>query len=302
MTRRPRSPSSETTKLILTVVGGGVTAPLRGSLVVLQGPEADIGAHRWLDQPVTLGRDPLVELPLDDLRISRRHCQVLSEGEVYFIQDLHSTNGTRLNDEPIKPGKRVQLRANDCVFLGSCVVKFAVVSDLEVAYHARMDALVGTDDLTGLVVKRRFDAALGRAVETALLEGEPLAVMMLDMDGLKEINDTHGHPVGAYSISAVGKIIGEVISPHGDACRLGGDEFAAFLRAQTKEVGVALAESIRRRVREHRFEKDGVVVRPTISIGVAGLPVDGESAEALLKRADEALYRAKRAGKNRVAT
>lgn len=301
MKRRRQRNLTETTRLIRAVVDDGEKKPLRGSLVVLQGTEADIGAHRWLDRPITLGRDPLVELPLDDLRISRRHCQVLAEEEVYFLEDLHSTNGTRINDEPLKPGGKIRLKPNDCIYLGSCVVKFTVASELEVAYHARMDELVGTDDLTGLVVKRRFDAALERAFETALLQSVPITVMMLDMDGLKEINDTHGHPVGAFAISTVGKIIGEIVTPHGSACRLGGDEFAAFLRSQSKAVGVAFAESIRRWVHEHRFEKDGVVVKPTISIGVAGFPDDGDTSDLLLKRADEALYRAKRAGKDRVA-
>ena len=130
----------------------------------------------------------------------------------------------------------------------------------------------------------------------------PLAVMMLDLDGLKRINDSHGHPVGAHTIAEVGKIIGQVLSQHGAACRFGGDEFAAFLPNISKRDGAKLGETIRALVAGHRFEKDGVVVRPTISIGVSAFPDDGALADVLLRKADEALYRAKKGGRDRVNT
>ncbi len=295
--------TTETTKLIRVSPEETGLRPheARGSLVVLQGPEADIGLHRWLHGTVVLGRDPLADMPLDDVRISRHHCAVNFEGERYYVEDLDSTNGTKLNATKLKPGRRVELKPNDRITLGSCVVKFALTGEVELDYHAQMDALVGTDDLTGLIVKRRFDADFARSFEAAVSERAPLALLMLDMDGLKQINDTHGHPMGAFAIATVGRIIGAVVSSHGAACRLGGDEFAAFLRGQPKSVGMAFGESIRRWVHENHFEKDGVVIRPTISIGVAAFPDDAATGEDLCKRADEALYRAKRAGRDRVA-
>ena len=91
----------------------------------------------------------------------------------------------------------------------------------------------------------------------------PLAVMMLDLDGLKLINDTHGHPVGAHTIAEVGKLIGRSCrADTGAACRFGGDEFAAFLPGLGKRDGAKVGETIRSLVSGHRFEKDGVVVRP----------------------------------------
>src|SRR5438270_12358089 len=125
---------------------------------------------------------------------------------------------------------------------------------------------------------------------------------MLDRDGRKLINDTHGHPVGAHTIAEVGKVIGQVVSPHGAACRFGGDEFAAFLPNLGKKEGLKVGETIRALVAGHRFEKDGVVVRPTISIGVSAYPEDGATADVLLRKADEALYRAKKGGRDRVNT
>ncbi len=276
----------------------------KAALVVLQGSESEIGTHVMLVRPVTIGRDPKTELPLQDEGISRRHCRIAFDKEksAFFIADLGSTNGTLLN------GKRLlapmKLEAGDRIYLGACVVKFTYSDATEVGYHAQMDVLVGTDDLTGLIAKRRFDAAYVRAVDEARRLRKPLAVMMLDLDGLKAINDTHGHPVGAHTIAEVGKLIGQVISQYRlcAACRFGGDEFAAFLPRFGKRDGAKVGESIRAAVAAHRFEKDGTIVRPTISIGVSAYPEDGAPAELLLRHADEALYRAKKTGRDRVHT
>jgi len=302
--RRRRTIAPETVKLNVEEVRDSIARAQRkqAALVVLQGSESEIGTHIMLDRAVTIGRDPKIELPLQDEGISRRHCRIFLDKEKssFFIEDLGSTNGTLLNGKKVAAAKK--LEAGDRIYLGACVVKFTYSDALEVGYHAQMDVLVGTDDLTGLIAKRRFDAAYVRAVDEARCMDGPIAVMMLDLDGLKLINDTHGHPVGAHTIGEVGKLIGQVVSQHGAACRFGGDEFAAFLPGLCKRDGKEVGETIRALVAGHRFEKDGVVVRPTISIGVSAFPDDGETADILLRRADEALYRAKKTGRDRVNT
>lgn len=299
--RRRRTLAPETVKLNVDEVRQSIARAQRkqAALVVLQGSESEIGTHVMLDRPITIGRDPKAELPLQDEGISRRHCRIsFDRDHNFFIEDLNSTNGTLLNGKRLVDKQR--LEAGDRIFVGACVVKFTYSDALEVGYHAQMDVLVGTDDLTGLIAKRRFDAAYVRAVDTARATRSPLAVLMLDLDGLKRINDTHGHPVGAHTIAEVGKLIGQVVSQHGAACRFGGDEFAAFLPGHGKRDGAKVGETIRALVAGHHFEKDGVVVRPTISIGVSGFPEDGGSADQLLRKADEALYRAKKGGRDRV--
>jgi two-component system, cell cycle response regulator len=304
--RRRRTLAPETVKLNVDEVRESIARAQRkqAALVVLQGSESEIGTHIMLDRPVTLGRDPKAELTLQDEGISRRHCRIAFDKEkgAFFIDDLGSTNGTLLNGKRLQAMKK--LEAGDRIFLGACVVKFTYSDALEVGYHAQMDVLVGTDDLTGLIAKRRFDAAFVRAVEEARRMRGPLAVLMLDLDGLKLINDTHGHPIGAHTIAEVGRIIGQVVARHnmGAACRFGGDEFAAFLPNVAKREGLKVGEAIRALVAGHRFEKDGVVVRPTISIGVSAYPEDGATADLLLRHADEALYRAKKTGRDRVRT
>jgi len=300
--RRRRPGAAETIKLNVLEVRASIARQQRkqAALVVLQGSESNIGTHVLVDRPVTLGRDPLAELSLLDEGISRRHCVVKPVEDHYVVEDLRSTNGTLINGKRIEGEAR--LDPGDRIYLGGCVVKFTHSDETEVDYHAQMDVLIGTDDLTGLVAKRRFDAAFVRSLDSARAHKLPLSVLMLDMDGLKRINDAHGHPVGAYTIAEVGKIIGQVISTQGEACRFGGDEFAAYLPGLDKRGGARVGEAIRAWVARHRFEKGGVVVKPTISIGVAAFPEDGRTADALLRRADEALYRAKKTGRDRVRT
>src|SRR5579859_7919782 len=297
---RSRSLAPETVKLNVAEVRESIAKAQRkqAALVVLQGSESDIGSHVLLDRPVTLGRDPRVELPLQDDGISRRHCRVRGEEDFFLIEDLNSTNGTLLNGQLLM--EPTKLMAGDRIYLGGCVVKFTESDAVEVGFHAQMDTLVGKDDLTGLVAKRRFDAAYVRAFDDARTTKSPLTVMFLDLDGLKQINDTHGHPVGAFTIAEVGRVIGSVIASlknGGAACRFGGDEFAAFLPNATKKFGQAVGEEIRSAVAGHRFQKDSVTIKPTVSIGVASFPEDAGEPDVLMRKADEALYRAKKTGR-----
>src|SRR2546423_15471152 len=163
MARRQRSLAPETVKLNVAEVRDSIAKAQRkqAALVVLQGSESDIGTHVLLDRPITLGRDPKVELPLQDDGISRKHCRVRFVEDHYLLEDLDSTNGTLVNGELVAAPQR--LRAGDRIYLGACVIKFTDADAVEIGFHAQMDTLVGKDDLTGLIAKRRFDAAYVRA-------------------------------------------------------------------------------------------------------------------------------------------
>src|SRR5262249_7836044 len=132
--------------------------------------------------------------------------------------------------------------------------------------------------------------------------GSPIGVLVMDMDGLKQINDLHGHQMGGFTLTEVAGILrAELAGMPGEACRFGGDEVVAFLPGADRTAAPAVAERIRAAVERHSFERDGVAVHTTISIGVAAHPEDGASPDVLFRAADQALYRAKAAGKNRVS-
>jgi two-component system cell cycle response regulator len=268
------------------------------SLAVILGP--DVGARVVLQGSVETGRDPSCELPLHDENVSWRHARIEDRGyDEWAIVDLGSTNGTMLNGQPcagaiLKPGDRI--------FIGKTVIELQkdAVRD---AQAAELERLLLIDDLSGLWVRRRFDAQLESSVAAVLAGTVPaLSVVVMDMDGVKAINDTHGHAFGAYSIGETGRVLGRVIGSRGFATRFGGDEFAAAFPGLPKEGALQVAEEMRMAVATHVYEHRGVRLRPGLSCGVAAIPGDATDARPLFQAADEAMYRAKRAGKNRVST
>ncbi|HEY7546149.1 MAG TPA: GGDEF domain-containing protein, partial [Blastocatellia bacterium] len=147
-------------------------------------------------------------------------------------------------------------------------------------------------------------ADLDRVVNQAAAHPEPLpvAVLMMDLDFFKKVNDGRGHLVGSNTIKEVGHIIRDIVGSDDLAARYGGEEYLAYTLCPREE-GFALAERIRKEVEAHQFSAsptdDSVTMSVTISLGVAIFPEDGTSALDLMQKADLALYRAKRTGRNR---
>lgn len=268
------------------------------ALVVLRG--AQIGRRYLLNENyLVLGRSgQRADLVIpDDREISNRHCRIeySPARDAYVLLDLGSTNGTRVNGDKIQT---VDLQDGDKVLIGATVLKFTFQDGIEDAYYHELDRMMNFDELTGLVVLRSFRDRFRQTLAQASAARQPLAVLMLDMDGLKQINDTYGHHVGAATIAAVGRILGEQMPAEGLATRFGGDEFSAFALGFDRDQGVELGERIRTAIKAFPFEFDHVVVHPSISIGVAAHPEDGATIEQLTRRADEALYRAKADGRD----
>ena len=159
-----------------------------------------------------------------------------------------------------------------------------------------------TDALTGLANRRVFQETLDAEIRRSRRYRWPVTVLMLDLDDFKDVNDSHGHMLGDLVLERVGGIVRHAVRDADAACRVGGEEFAVVLPETAREGGYAVAERIRRRV-EHAFKDrpvDGRDIPMTISAGLSAFPADGLHADELAARADEALYGAKRAGRNRV--
>lgn len=159
-----------------------------------------------------------------------------------------------------------------------------------------------TDSLTGLGNRRRFDRALADAVERSRRTGEPVSLLLADVDHFKRINDTHGHELGDEVLRAVAGAIARAARRSDAVARYGGEEFAVLLCGASRDVALAAAERIRRAVegRELMVRDGGASLGSvTLSIGCAVRAPD-EPADALVRRADEALYAAKRGGRNRI--
>jgi len=159
-----------------------------------------------------------------------------------------------------------------------------------------------TDQLTGLYNRRFISAQLGPLVQRAQCGGEPVSIMAVDIDHFKMCNDTYGHDVGDAVLREFAVRLASNVRPSDYACRLGGEEFVVIMPRTTGDIACLAAERLRRHVCAAPFNAVGAPnpIDITVSIGVACSTSAEDTPEALLKRADEALYEAKRAGRNRV--
>jgi two-component system cell cycle response regulator len=159
-----------------------------------------------------------------------------------------------------------------------------------------------TDGLTGLYNRRYMESHLGALVEQAAARGKPLTALVLDIDYFKSVNDTHGHDAGDDVLREFATRIKKSIRGIDLACRLGGEEFVIVMPETDMAVATIVAERLRRRIASEPFAiaHGAKSIEVTISIGLATLDTADDNAATILKRADQALYRAKRDGRNRV--
>ena len=161
-----------------------------------------------------------------------------------------------------------------------------------------------TDALTGLANRRSLDEFLRTAQIAAMEKGDPLSVLLIDIDHFKKFNDSYGHQVGDQVLRLVGKVLRESLRGVDLAARYGGEELIAVLPGADLELCATAAERIRCRIAEARLTRRTTgqpIASVTVSIGVAQFRL-AESADALVERCDRALYQAKRLGRNRTIT
>jgi len=273
----------------------------RPVLIVVQGEE--IGKRYALgEEGVVVGREPdSAQLVLDDRSVSARHARIEIDPRdgKYVILDLGSRNGTYVNGDAITAHS---LQQGDKIYLGSTIFQFTYQDSIEERYHVELNRLIHEDSLSGLYQRRWMDIEYPKAFAQARASGERLCVLMMDMDGVKQVNDTQGHIMGSHCIAEVGQLIKDSLLKVAVGARFGGDEFMAFVVGVSLDEARALADEIRARVAECRFPSLPRDLAPTISIGVAELTPDLRSAEELMQLADDALYRAKKRGGNVVST
>jgi diguanylate cyclase (GGDEF)-like protein len=162
----------------------------------------------------------------------------------------------------------------------------------------RLRSEADLDHLTGLANRRRFRVALSREVERWRRYGVPCALLLLDIDHMKAINDRYGHPAGDSVIREVANVLTKVSRDNDTAARLGGEEFALLLASIDGDKAATAAERLRAILAEQHIPEIGNF---TVSIGVAGCPAHANSERTLYAASDQALYVAKNEGRNRLA-
>jgi two-component system cell cycle response regulator len=161
-----------------------------------------------------------------------------------------------------------------------------------------------TDELTGLYNRHYLSAHLDNLVRQSLNNNKPLSLVMLDVDHFKQVNDTYGHDVGDQVLKQLADIVIKTIRSADLAARFGGEEFVVLMPETDAQQARDAAERIRKVIETTPMKITHEVgqLNKTVSIGVAFLNELGDSGQALLKRADEALYKAKHDGRNRIVS
>lgn len=171
--------------------------------------------------------------------------------------------------------------------------------------RSKLFDLATRDGLTGLFVIRHFREILNREVTLAQLKKHSLAIILLDIDNFKKINDTYGHPAGDMVLKKTAETVvaccrtKRPLHKVDFVARYGGEELIIMLRAKLSDAALKAAERIRLAVEKNNYEWDGQKIAVTISLGVAALHAGENLPDLMVRRADEALYRAKKSGKNK---
>jgi diguanylate cyclase (GGDEF)-like protein len=231
--------------------------------------------------------------------LSRSHARLRFAGSRVVLEDLGSRNGTFVNDRQVLDGP-VELRSGDRFQVGSVHFKFLHERDVEHAYHEAIYQMVMRDGLTEVYNQRKFQEEATREFARAQRHDRPLALVLLDIDHFKQVNDTYGHLCGDAVLKQLAGRVSARLRPEQVFARLGGEEFGILCPETGVEGGVALAEKLRRMFEDEPFQAGATPFGVTCSFGVAGLAPGMSAFDDLVAAADAALYRAKREGRNRV--
>jgi diguanylate cyclase (GGDEF)-like protein len=269
-------------------------------LVTIHGP--DLGRRTPLDRPrLGIGRDPDNDLVIGSDSVSRRHCEITSEAGRVCVRDLGSTNGTQLGENALASGETRELRPGDLLRVGGVILKFLDGSDVEALYHEELYRSTVMDGLTRVHNRRYLTDFLEREMARCRRHDRPLALLLLDIDHFKEINDRRGHLAGDAVLRELAALLHSSVRREECLARYGGEEFAIVLPDTPLAGARSLARRLRAAVEAHGFAAAGVRIEVTVSIGAAELHSGMRDTAAFLAAADAQLYRAKASGRNAVA-
>jgi diguanylate cyclase (GGDEF)-like protein len=269
----------------------------RAYLIVLAGN--NVGEmYKVTGEQMIIGRGQNAEIQIIDEGISRRHARVFVNGQSVLVEDCGSTNGTFLNGQ--KLGGREVLKDGDKIQVGSTtILKFTYHDKLEEHFQRQMYESALRDGLTKIFNKKYFLDRLESEFAYATRHKVALSLVMFDIDHFKKVNDTHGHLAGDYVLVQLARMVSESIRGEDVFARYGGEEFAVICRGIDLGACQAFADRVRKMIETYEFKFQNTKLPVTISMGIASLP-DSEIKDpiAFVAASDDALYQAKRGGRN----
>lgn len=201
--------------------------------------------------------------------------------------------------EIFAPATFTLLMAKFSPFLLVAYVTSMLASDIKAAKN-KITIMSQTDELTGLLNMRAFNIILEKEIASAARYSTPYTVLMIDVDGLKQVNDHYGHTAGSQLVRTVGTTLRQCVRSSDVLARYGGDEFVILMPQTSTEDALNAAERIRTTIDMNSFDMHGKRIRATVSVGIASYPDCVADAEYVLEKADVALYKSKHSGRNRV--
>lgn len=217
---------------------------------------------------------------------------LISAVYVYISYPVYASNGLSVNDF-------INFMTVFCPIILITYVTVMLAADVQ---HGKkvLQLLSETDEMTGFKNKRSFRTSLKTEMNTAMRYSRRFSLMMVDTDNLKEINDHHGHKAGDKYIQSIASVIQNNLRSSDIISRYGGDEFIILMPETDPSNAKDAGEKIRQAIQNTSFDLGGSPITSTVSIGIAGYPVDSTDTDILLDCTDKALYESKRSGRNRV--
>ena len=283
---------------------GGTSAPALLYLIVVRGgiPGTML---RLAQNASSIGRSAENTFQLHDATVSRRHAVIsIDAAGKAWIMDLGSTNGTFVDGERVPLQTPVRIKDGSRIQLGSStLLKYLKLDPCEEGFQREMYERSVRDNLTGLYNRGYFLGQIGPLAQINCMCEMGLAVILVDIDHFKRINDSYGHDVGDQVLREVADVLRSSTRPEDLVARYGGEEFVLALPSSSLEQAIERAEKIRTQLSSRHLESTGSCVPVTASLGVSFAPSPrGDDLTNLISAADEALYEAKHAGRNRVVT
>jgi diguanylate cyclase (GGDEF)-like protein len=274
----------------------------RPVLTLLSGPKSGTTVAVPVGE-FTIGRGNDAHLCIEDELLSRQHARIVSVLDRHFIEDLDSTNGTRIDETAVTA--LVPLADGAIIHLGpNTLLRFSLRDTAEVIAVQRIYEATVRDALTGLYNRQFLDERLAAEFAYARRHQAALSVLFVDADHFKRVNDTFGHAAGDEVLRSLGGFLRRAMRAEDIVARYGGEEFVIVLRTVSREGVLIAADRIRAGIESLYIENDGESLSITVSVGVATVSAtrDYDSPEALIAAADAALYKAKQLGRNRVVS
>jgi diguanylate cyclase (GGDEF)-like protein len=250
------------------------------------------------NKPLVIGRGSDCDIRINDHSVSRRHARIDPAADGPAVLDLQSTNGTFVNDVP---AQTCNLKDGDYLRIGNCIYRFLAGGNVEAEYHEVIYRLTIIDGLTEIHNKRYLMEFLDRELARSARYHRPLSLILFDIDLFKDVNEQYGHLGGDFTLRELAGCVRAVVRKEELFARYGGEEFVIVLPETPLDAAMAVSERVRAMVERHMFAFEGKSFQVTISLGVATTP-GGEvlTPADVIRQADEKLYQAKRAGRNRV--